>query len=608
MSEHLSIPMDTIISSISTELPKETGRHDTQKQSVKQESCMLGKTPTPIYRHAAPSGPWPWMDFDEDIPVITPPPDQPADTQSWRGYPQSSFPNWTESQVNRCEMLTACPVGESNVFKVDVFDDGKFGEDGHQMATIKDSFSEAAFWDLLKRPREQKVRVRAVFVKNMTKEVLQMLGTKYDVEPFFFSSSTNWIPSRYQESLLPKQSDHITVVLPFIRVIDRTAAGPIPLRLQPKGQESLPSLQEGMYDQIIDTQSPLYLNSCDKYILQDLLSVHMVRAVQTSTIISYHPKLRSATAEQLHSLINRTGRSVYWQKIFEKSKDPTCLFLCFLWYAMYEWDEVFEILYAHINQLVSTATGDGDNTLHPSFLQEQLALSSENIRETRDLHILQAHLLYYRTLLEDFRKSVLFVQETANPAMQDLSVTDEQRRESTTILKRETDYLLSEIERLESQRMMQVMRLKNVIDLVRFIRFHRLSLPTEPIQAFASVNIDDSKYMKELTIATVKDSAAMKQISYLTMIFLPANFISNVFSMNIVEINPTGGETLTHYIIGAVSLTVFAAWVAVALQVDSAFFPPGSPVWRRVGWPVFYVGNWCLERYNQRFGGKRTTT
>ena len=98
-----------------------------------------------------------------------------------------------------------------------------------------------------------------------------------------------------------------------------------------------------------------YLFPGEKYLLQDLLSVHMVRTVQSSTIISYHPKLRRATAERLHSLINRTGRSVYWSKNFARSKDPTCLFLCFLWYAMYEWDEVFEILYAYINQLVSTA-------------------------------------------------------------------------------------------------------------------------------------------------------------------------------------------------------------------------------------------------------------
>ena len=93
-------------------------------------------------------------------------------------------------------------------------------------------------------------------------------------------------------------------------------------------------------------------------------------------------------------------------------------------------------------------------------------LNSESIRETRDLHILQAHLLYYRTLLDDFRKSVVFVQETANPAMQDSSVNDKERTDSETILKRETDYLLSEIERLESQRSMHVMRLKNVMDLV----------------------------------------------------------------------------------------------------------------------------------------------
>lgn len=59
--------------------------------------------------------------------------------------------------------------------------------------------------------------------------------------------------------------------------------------------------------------------------------------------------------------------------------------------------------------------------------------------------------------------------------MQDPSVTDEQRDDSENILKRETEYLISEIERMESQRLMQVMRLKNVINLVCFILFHRLS-------------------------------------------------------------------------------------------------------------------------------------
>ena len=57
---------------------------------------------------------------------------------------------------------------------------------------------------------------------------------------------------------------------------------------------------------------------------------------------------------------------------------------------------------------------------------------------------------------------------------------------------------------------------------------------------FSSVNIEDSRTMKELTVAaskdnqimkalteaTVRDSEAMKQIAYLTMAFLPATFVS----------------------------------------------------------------------------------
>jgi hypothetical protein len=64
-------------------------------------------------------------------------------------------------------------------------------------------------------------------------------------------------------------------------------------------------------------------------------------------------------------------------------------------------------------------------------------------------------------------------------------------------------------------------------------------------QAFSTVNIEDSRSMQALTKATMRDSAAMKQvsmnfhndlwfviltggrqISYLTMIFLPASYLS----------------------------------------------------------------------------------
>ena len=89
-------------------------------------------------------------------------------------------------------------------------------------------------------------------------------------------------------------------------------------------------------------------------LLQDLLAIHMYRTSTTSTIISYHPssELQRTSAKRLQSLVQRTGDSVYWSKIFDRSKDPTFLFLAILWYALYAWDEAFEVLYRYINALV----------------------------------------------------------------------------------------------------------------------------------------------------------------------------------------------------------------------------------------------------------------
>lgn len=94
------------------------------------------------------------MDFDEDIPQVTQPPKglEGPETQSWDEYPQNLFPNWTESQVKRCQMLTGCPVGESSVFKVDVLQDGTFGDAGPYMAMIRDSETETEFWELINHP------------------------------------------------------------------------------------------------------------------------------------------------------------------------------------------------------------------------------------------------------------------------------------------------------------------------------------------------------------------------------------------------------------------------------------------------------------------------
>ena len=108
----------------------------------------------------------------------------------------------------------------------------------------------------------------------------------------------------------------------------------------------------------------------NKALILDLLSVHLVRNVTGNTLISFHANMNLPTtkAAYLHERIrfagkynksrvmsssNRSiGQSVYWQKMLEKTDDPTFLLLIFIWHAMYAWDEALQHLYEHICVLV----------------------------------------------------------------------------------------------------------------------------------------------------------------------------------------------------------------------------------------------------------------
>lgn len=103
-----------------------------------------------------------------------------------------------------------------------------------------------------------------------------------------------------------------------------------------------------------------------------------------------------------------------------------------------------------------------------------------------------------------------------------------------------------------------------------------------------------------MTETSVRDSAAvslnyfernqltfhiqMKQIAYLTMVFLPATFMATVFGMNVQEINPGSLGKLSVYIGTAVAMTACTAWVILAFQSKHKF-PPRTPLWRRLAWP-----------------------
>ncbi|KAF8062242.1 hypothetical protein FPV67DRAFT_1563640 [Lyophyllum atratum] len=536
------------------------------------------RLPTPSHRHSAPSAPWPWIDIHDEIdavqleselPPVPPLCDHTNCDGCWMGYPQSRFPNWTPSQVERSKIADAIAnYDRSNpciIYHVDVNSQGLFTDAGEIVAEDNDK---AATWDvMIHTERPKNLRVRALFLENLSGPVLQMLGARFNVEPFFWSSSLNWIPSRYQENPEAGKGDHITITLTFLKSLEG-------LYNKQEGMASSRSISTvastedrlTVTEQMIDTQSPLRLRSSRRILVLDLLSVHLIRNVDGSTIISYHPTMKHPTtkAKYLHDRIRYAGQSVYWQSIFQRSSDPTFVLLTFVWHAMYAWDEALQHLYNHICWL------------------ETKVINTSNMQLTQELHIIRAHHLHYSSLLEDFQKTVTFIQKTYSPAM-DL-VPEEDRVYSAHLMNRECETLLSEINRLEMGRRMQDKRLKNVMNLV-----------------FSRVNIDDSARMRQMTEAAVKDSAAMKQIAYLTMIFLPASFVAAIFGMNVTTFVPDTGGTLPHYLAVAIPLTITTIWVVVAFQ-SKHIFPTDTSLLRRFAWPVQLCLNLVKSMIDKRNG------
>lgn len=114
----------------------------------------MPKRPTPSHRNACPSGPWPWLDIDEEIdddelsPVTPFPLRRP--TLKWEGYPKNLYPNWSDQAVERSGIkrtISSEDDGVCTIFNVDVLDTGKFKRPGELF--IRDE-NKGELWDILK--------------------------------------------------------------------------------------------------------------------------------------------------------------------------------------------------------------------------------------------------------------------------------------------------------------------------------------------------------------------------------------------------------------------------------------------------------------------------
>ncbi|KDR73117.1 hypothetical protein GALMADRAFT_142267 [Galerina marginata CBS 339.88] len=116
------------------------------------------RVPPPSHRHGAPSGPWPFLDIDDEVD-----PDRIADPNShlplsatpcshlqttsppqdfcWCKYPQSLYPNWTRRQQKKSRIAKVVDrdkdgrgnsTGESILRYLDVMEDGRFVDTGER--------------------------------------------------------------------------------------------------------------------------------------------------------------------------------------------------------------------------------------------------------------------------------------------------------------------------------------------------------------------------------------------------------------------------------------------------------------------------------------------
>ncbi|KAF8642676.1 hypothetical protein AX16_009438 [Volvariella volvacea WC 439] len=279
-----------------------------------QTSDIIRPPETPENRrHGAPAGPWPWIDFSDHQPQAPAAyPQQIGDCapnclhfdcgRSWRTYPTNLFPNWSADQVERSGIAKAINTNSSDACEIDIVDIfNQLRSFECQESWIVQNGQEQESWDRVHQRRSSDVRVRALFLDRPTGDAIRMIGTKYNIEPFFFSSALNRIPCRYQEEARHQVGDH-------------------------------------------------------------LLAIHVIRDSDTGTIISYHPENEPHEEGALHLLarVVDAGESVYWQDILRNTSGCIFIVLVYLWYVLYAWDEAFEELFKFISNLETQSINSTD--------------------------------------------------------------------------------------------------------------------------------------------------------------------------------------------------------------------------------------------------------
>ncbi|KAJ7276803.1 hypothetical protein C8J57DRAFT_1584097 [Mycena rebaudengoi] len=320
---------------------------------------LLSHLRPPFFNHRRTPGPWSWHDFR---------PGPPQNAQECVGewetvdrwaeakYRQSLVDRWTRDEERPEEVLWSLParVEESPEEVLGSLPDR--GSVYQINAKTTGDFEVYKEMETLKKPlKNQRDHLGAYLFVNMSESLLLNLGAKYQMDTDFFRTCFDLSVSH---SVSAEDSDHIRITLPFLFTGEKVA-GTAPL-------------------------SNLSFN---------MLGIYMVRTQEDCTILVWYPPVKDLPGPlvETYNWMAQMSLERQWKDINSDTKDSAFLILPILWWVIYAWCDSIEEIYRYLD-----------------WLEEQV-LKSPSLRLTQQIHMIRISLLNYKSLLEDFGKTVDFI-------------------------------------------------------------------------------------------------------------------------------------------------------------------------------------------------------
>lgn len=151
------------------------------QELLPDETFLPPRIPYAAYRHAVPSGPWPWFDLiDDDAPFPLVPsaidnlpdsvnPEQVSQAHTWRKYPELFFPNWTPLRLKKSRIDRVISQQSDRpcvLYNIDVGCDGHFSQADRHLVTKE---NEENFWTMMTvRTAFSEATLRTLIIANTT--------------------------------------------------------------------------------------------------------------------------------------------------------------------------------------------------------------------------------------------------------------------------------------------------------------------------------------------------------------------------------------------------------------------------------------------------------